>query len=67
MNINGKKIKTSGSIVFGLLVAFFAQRWFEKAYEQPSDIKILIMLFFSLVVLMTIVYFNLDENGNFWA
>lgn len=65
MKINGKKLKKSVSIALGLLIAFFAQKWFEKAYEQPADTGKLIMLFVSLVILMVIIYFNLDEKGNF--
>jgi len=63
--MNPKKIKKSVSIVLGLLVAFFAHKWFEQAFEQPTDYGKWIMIIISLIILIMIVYFNTDEEGNF--
>jgi len=63
--MNPLKFKKSVSIALGLLVAFFAQKWFEQAFMQPTDIKKWIMIFVSLIILTIIIYFNVDEKGNF--
>ena len=63
--MNSKKLKKAVSISLLLLVAFFAQKWFEDAYKQPSDYRKLFMLFVSLIVLVIILYINTDEKGNF--
>ena len=63
--MNPKKFKKSVSIVLGLLVAFFAQKWFEQSFMQPTDLKKWFMVLISLIILIIIIYFNVDEEGNF--
>lgn len=63
--MNPKKLKKAASLSAGLLVAFFAQKWFEQAYSQPTDYGKWIMIVLSLVVLIVIIYFNVDKDGNF--
>jgi hypothetical protein len=47
----------------GLLLAFFAEKWFETAYLQPSYVGKIILLAASLIILTIIVYLNLDDEG----
>ncbi|MBU2541718.1 MAG: hypothetical protein KJ593_07425 [Candidatus Omnitrophica bacterium] len=63
--MNGKKIKKAVSLSLGLLVAFFAHKWFEQAYTQPTDWGKWVMIAVTLIILMVIVYFNVDKDGNF--
>jgi hypothetical protein len=63
--MNKLKLKKSVSIALGLLVAFFAHKWFEQAYAQPTDFGKWFMIIISLIVLIIILYFNLDNKGNF--
>ena len=65
MKMNSLKIKKSVSLALGLLVAFFSQKWFEEAYAQPTDLKKWFMILISLVILIVIIYFNIDDKGNF--
>lgn len=62
--MNLKKVKKAVSISLGFIIAFYAQKWLELAYQQTTDFGTLIMLFLSLLILTTIIYFNLDEKGN---
>jgi tetrahydromethanopterin S-methyltransferase subunit E len=63
--MNLKKFKKSVSVALGLLVAFFAHKWFEQAFEQPTDYGKWIRIIASLIILIIIIYFNTDEKGNF--
>ena len=65
IKLNSKKLKKSSSIAMGLVIAFFANEWFKQAIAQPNEIGKWIMIFISLVIIMAIVYINLDANGNF--
>ncbi len=63
MKISIKRIGRTVSIVMGLLLAFFAEKWFETAYLQPSYVGKIILLAASLIILTIIVYLNLDDEG----
>jgi Na+/glutamate symporter len=65
IKLNPKKLKKSLSIAIGLIIAFFANEWFKQAIAQPSEIGKWVMIFVSLVIIMIIIYINLDEKGNF--
>lgn len=65
IKLNPKKLKKSSSITIGLLIAFFANEWFKQAYNQPTEIVKWLMIFVAALILAAIIYFNLDEHGNF--
>lgn len=65
IKLNSKKLKKSLSIAIGLVIVFFANEWFKQAIAQPSEIGKGVMIFVSLVIIMIIIYINLDEKGNF--
>ena len=59
------KFKKSVTITLGLLVAFFEQKWSEEAYLQLSDMKKWYMILVSSIILIIIIYFNIDGKGHF--
>lgn len=65
IKLNSKKLKKSLSIATGLIIAFFANEWFKQAIAQPTEFGRWVMIFVSLLVIMFIIYINLDGNGNF--
>ena len=65
IKLNSKKLKKSSSIAIGLVITFFANEWFKQAIAQPSEIGKWAMIFFSLVIIVVIIYINLDEKGHF--
>jgi high-affinity Fe2+/Pb2+ permease len=62
--MNQKKLKKATSIVIGLLIAFFADKWLNQAMQQPTEWSRWIMVVFAAAVLFVIVYWNLDDEGN---
>ena len=63
--MNGKKLKKSSSLVMFLLITFVANKWFEQGWSQPDEIVKWVLVFFSCLILIVIIYINLDKNGNF--
>lgn len=63
--MNNKKLKKTVSIAIGLIIAFFANEWFKQALAQPTEIGKWILILVALTILIVIIYFNLDEKGNF--
>jgi len=62
--LNYKKLKKATSISIALIIAFFANEWFKQAYAQPTDFGKWFMIILSLLVLIGVIYFNLDNKGN---
>jgi len=63
--LNSLKLKKATSITIALGIAFFANEWFKQAYSQPTDFGKWAMVFITLLVLVAVIYFNLDEKGHF--
>lgn len=63
--MNQHKLKRSASFVTGLLIAFFGNMWLTQAMTQPTQTTKWIMVGVSVIVLLIIVYWNLDDKGNF--
>jgi len=65
IKINSKRLKRATSISIGLVVAFVANEWIKQAYSQFTDYRRWIYIFIVLLVLVAVVYFILDKDGNF--
>jgi hypothetical protein len=60
MKIDESRLAKAAFLTLGLLITFFANEWFKQAFNQPTEIGRWVLLIVSLLILIPIIYFNLD-------